>query len=162
MGVPVRVTRDDYFDGYLIPKDATIFAPAYSLQHDPKLYPDPLKYNPDRFLDRPLLATSYAGSGDYENRDHYAYGAGRRICVGIHLAERTQWRITARLLWAFDIKPMVDEKGKEIELDTDAYESGFLITPKKYKVNFVPRSEKHAAVVRKDFEGAKDFLKKWE
>ncbi|KAF1976357.1 cytochrome P450 2D18 [Bimuria novae-zelandiae CBS 107.79] len=161
-GLPVRVSRDDYFDGYLIPKDAAIFNPPYTLHHDAKLYPDPLTYNPDRYLNHPLLATSYAGSPDYENRDHYAYGAGRRICVGIHLAERTQWRIIARLLWAFDIKPMVDEKGKEEELDTDAYEKGLLIVPKKFKVRFIPRSEKHLEVIQREFETAEAFLKKWE
>ena len=139
-----------------------MFCPAYSLQHDAKLYPDPYTYNPDRYLDRPLLATSYAGSPDYENRDHYAYGAGRRICVGIHLAERTQWRITARLLWAFDIKPALDEEGREIELDTDAYEDGLLIAPKEFKVRFVPRSKKHIEVIHRDFETVEGFLKKWE
>lgn len=161
-GIPVRASRDDYFDGYLIPKGATVFSPAYSIQHDAKLYPEPYKYNPDRYLDRPHLAMAYAGSPDYENRDHYAYGAGRRICVGIHLAERTQWRITARILWAFDIKPAVDEKGKEVELDTDAYEDGLLIQPKKFKVQFSPRSEKHVEVIQRDYEAIKDFLKKWE
>lgn len=105
---------------------------------------------------------TYAGSPDYENRDHYAYGAGRRICVGIHLAERTQWRITARMLWAFDIKPALDEKGDEIELDTDAYEDGLLIQPKKYQVRFLPRSEKHLEVVRREYEAVEEFLKRWE
>lgn len=161
-GVPVRALRDDYFDGYLIPKDATVVCPAYSIHYDPKIYPEPSKYDPDRYLDRPLLAMAYAGSPDYENRDHYAYGAGRRICVGIHLAERTQWRITARILWAFDIKPALDENGDEIELDTDAFEDGLLIQPKKYRVRFLPRSEKHLEVIRKEYAAVEKFLKRWE
>ena len=162
MGVPVRVNRDDYFDGFLIPKDSTVFCPAYGLHHNSALYPDPESYNPDRYINHPLQAMSYAGSPDYENRDHYAYGTGRRICVGIHLAERTQWRITARLLWAFNIRPMVDEDDREIELDTDAYEEGFLIVPKDFGVRFVPRSARHVEVIKQDSDVVKEFLKKWE
>ncbi|KAL1598727.1 hypothetical protein SLS60_007868 [Paraconiothyrium brasiliense] len=161
-GIPVRASRDDYFDGYLIPKDSTVFCPAYNIQYNAEFYPDPCTYNPDRYLDRPLLATSYAGSPDYENRDHYSYGAGRRICVGMHLAERTQWRIIASLLWAYYIKPEVDEKGNELEVDTDTYEDGLLICPKPFKVTFVPRGEKHVEVIKKDFEAVKDYLKSWE
>jgi len=106
----------------------------------------------------------YAGSPDYENRDHYAYGSGRRICVGIHLAERTQWRLTARLIWGFKIEPGLDEHGNEMDLNVrdDAFLDGFLVSPKEYKVRFVPRSEKHIEVIRKDFENVKEFLKQWE
>lgn len=105
----------------------------------------------------------YAGSPEYENRDHYSYGAGRRICVGIHLAERTQWRILARMLWAFHIEPVIDEvTGEKVELNTNAYESGFLFEPKPYKVKFTPRSEKHAEVVRRDFKLVEEFLRQWE
>jgi hypothetical protein len=94
---------------------------------------------------------------------HYAYGAGRRICVGIHLAERTQWRITAKLLWAFNIEPAVDdETGKTVELDLNAYIDGLLNQPRPYRVKITPRSNKHAEVIQKDYEGVKDFLGKWE
>jgi hypothetical protein len=105
---------------------------------------------------------TYAGSPDYEHRDHYAYGAGRRICVGIHLAERTQWRIVARLLWAFDILPALDEEGREVEVDTEAFEEGFLVGPKEFKVRFVPRGEKRVGVIRGDYEGVREFLGGWE
>ncbi|KAL5388329.1 hypothetical protein PMIN02_007761 [Paraphaeosphaeria minitans] len=161
-GVPVRVNRDDWFDGYLIPKDSTVFCPAYNIHMNADLYPDPETYNPDRYLDRPLLAMSYAGSPDYNNRDHYSYGAGRRICVGIHLAERTQWRLTARLLWAYSIKPEIDAKGNEIEVNTDAYEVGLLCSPMPFKVRFVPRSEKHVEVIKTDFQDVEEYLKTWE
>lgn len=145
----------------LIPKDATVFIPAYALNHS--THKDPEIYNPDRYLNHPRLAMDYAGSPDYKNRDHYSYGAGRRICVGIHLAERTQWRITARLLWAFKIEPAVDEAtGEKIELDTNAYEDGFLSEPDPFRVRFVPRSEKHAEVLRREFKEVEEFLKKWE
>lgn len=144
----------------LIPKGAVIFIAPYSLHYS--IYSDPSTYNPDRFLNHPKLAMAYAGGSDYENRDHYAYGAGRRICVGIHFAERTQWRIVAKMLWAFKIEPALDEQGKEIELDTTAYDDGIVAVPLPYRVRFTPRSEKHVEVLRREFEAVEQLLRKWE
>ncbi|THC93408.1 hypothetical protein EYZ11_007103 [Aspergillus tanneri] len=46
---------------------------------------EPECYNPDHFVNHPLLAPGYAGTTDYMNReDHYVYGAGRRICAVAH------------------------------------------------------------------------------
>ena len=161
-GIPHRVNQDDWFDGYLIPKDATIIIPPYPLHRN--LYENPEEYDPDRYIHHPRLAMDYAGSPDYMNRDHYTYGAGKRICPGIHLAERTQWRITARLIWAFNIEPGLDEAtGLPIELDTsdDAFEEGLLAHAKPYKVRFLPRSEKHVEIIRKEYRNIESFLEKW-
>jgi hypothetical protein len=144
----------------LIPKDATIFFPPHTLH---ATYDDPDTYNPDRFINHTKLAMDYAGSADYEKRDHYGYGSGRRICVGIHLAERTQWRMTATMLWAFKIEPAIDEKtGKPIEVDLKAYTHGFLAQPLPFKARFTVRSEKHAETIRKSYKSVEAFLKKWE
>jgi hypothetical protein len=154
------VNRDDWFDGMLIPKNSTIIIPAHMLNSP---FEDSDTYNPDRYLEHPKLAMDYAGSPDYMNRDHYSYGSGRRICVGIHLAERAQWRIVARILWAFNIEPAIDERtGKPVELDLDAYIDGLIMQPAPYKVRITPRSEKHVEVIRQDYENVKDYLKKWE
>jgi cytochrome P450 len=134
--------------------------PQWALSHTH--YPNPSAYDPDRYLNHPALATEYASSPDYENRDHYTYGAGRRICAGIHLAERTQWRMLARLLWAFKIEHAVDEKGERIEIDTEAYEEKLITGPKPFRVRFTPRSEAHVSVIWKDLEAVGGLLKKWE
>lgn len=159
MGIPHRVNRDDWFDGFLIPKDSTVYLPPHTLHSQ---YEDAETYNPDRYLGHPKLAMDYAGSPDYMNRDHYSYGSGRRICVGIHLAERTQWRIIARLLWAFTIAPAIDENGNVADLDLESYHEGLLIHPEPYKVRFVPRSENHVKTIRESFKNVEDYLKTWE
>jgi hypothetical protein len=82
--------------------------------------------------------------------------------VGIHLAERTQWRFVARILWAFNIEPAIDGKtGEKIELRTDAYTDGFIRQPLPFTLKITPRSEKHAEVIRTDFKAVKGFLRKW-
>lgn len=135
--------------------------PGWALSHSH--YKNPDVYNPDRYLNHPGLATEYAASMDFQNRDHYTYGAGRRICAGIHLAERTQWRMLARLLWAFRIEHAIDEvTGEKIEIDTEAYEEKLITGPKPFKVRFVPRSKEHVRVIERELQSVSGLLKKWE
>lgn len=61
------------------------------------LYNGHLKFDPCRFLSLPKLANEYASSLDYLGCDRFSYGAGRRVCPDVHLAERSMWRITAVL-----------------------------------------------------------------
>jgi cytochrome P450 len=139
----------------LVPKDATIFLPVYALHHT--YYSDANIYNPDRYLGHLRSSSEYAIMSDYENRDHYAFGSGRRFCIGINLAERSLWRMIAQILWTFKI-----EEVQDAGLDVDAYEGSIAIAPMPFEVRLVPRSGKHAEVVRKTSAGAKEFLMRWE
>ncbi|KAF6823682.1 cytochrome p450 [Colletotrichum musicola] len=164
-GVPHAAKENRWYNGMLIPAGSAIFIPPSALNFDESFTPDPDSYNPDRFLKRAhMLASELSTSPKYEERDHYSYGAGRRMCVGIHLAERSQWRIVAQLLWAFRIEPDIGPDGKPVEVRTgyDVYDEGFLHVPLDYKVRLVPRSEEHANVVKRNFERTEPDLKKWE
>ncbi|KAF2637168.1 cytochrome P450 [Massarina eburnea CBS 473.64] len=160
-GIPHSCTEDNWYEGMLIPKNATIMIPQWALSQSQ--YDDPNTYNPDRYLNHPGLALDYAGSSDYQNRDHYAYGAGRRICAGIQLAERTQWRMLARFLWAFRIEQAVDkETGEKIDIDLDAFEDKLITGPMPFQVRFTPRSQRHVEIIRKELDDVSELLKKWE
>jgi hypothetical protein len=81
----------------------------------------------------------------------------------MHLAERTQWRITAKLLWAFNIERRIDpETGKVEDIDPEAYHEGISHCPKPFKVNFVCRSRAHRDVISKEFQSVQDFLRAFE
>ncbi|RKK20882.1 hypothetical protein BFJ66_g7373 [Fusarium oxysporum f. sp. cepae] len=100
-------------------------------------YTNPDTFDPSRYINHPRLASDYAGSPDFNNRDHYGYGAGRRICPGMHLAERTQWRAIAKILWAFDIELAVNPAtGQKIVPDPEAFKEGIAHGPKPFKVVF--------------------------
>lgn len=93
---------------------------------------------------------------------HYGYGAGRRLCPGIHLAERNMWRIAAKLLWAYEFAEPIDPAtGKVMPLDPDRYNPGILQAPLPFKVRITPRSEQHVATIRRELAGALDFLAAW-
>jgi cytochrome P450 len=162
MGIPHRVNDDDWYEGMLIPKNSTVILPIWGMHMSEETgYKDPEEYNPDRFLDWPRLADAYAGSSNYCRRDHYSYGAGRRVCPGIHLAERTQWRLTSRILWAFQIQPEKDSQGKDIPIDVHAYHHGISHTPKEFPVRFNLRSQEHLRTLKKELAQAREFLAEW-
>jgi cytochrome P450 len=165
----------------LIPKGSTIFVGVWAMHHDEKYYQDHDTFNPDRFLNHPKLANDYAVGPDYENRDkycpftlihvfstnmhalhHYGYGGGRRICPGIHLAERSMWRITAKLLWAFEIEEPIDPAtGKVKPLDTNAYTSANLVCPLPFDVRIKLRSPKHGEAIKRELASAEEFLSQY-
>ena len=88
---------DDWVDGKFLPKGSIIIINTWGMHMDPQHHPDPTSFIPERFTEHTKLAPDYA-AGDCEKRDHSGYGAGRRICPGMHLAERNMFQSIAKLL----------------------------------------------------------------
>jgi cytochrome P450 len=64
----------DLGHGHIVPAGAVIWMPVYVIHRDPKHFPEPEKFDPDRFSPE-----------NRESRHPYAYtpfGIGRRMCVG--------------------------------------------------------------------------------
>ena len=112
------------------------------------------------------MAPELAISADYASRDHYAYGAGRRICPGIHLAERNLFLGIAKLLWAFDFKAGTDANAEVIEPDTDpetGYSEGFLVCARPFACSITARSETRRQTILTEFERAEtEIFSKFE
>ncbi|KAI9853618.1 MAG: hypothetical protein M1830_006647, partial [Pleopsidium flavum] len=96
--VPHAVTKDDEYMGYQIPKGAGVVINTYTIHMDPKRYPEPRRFNPDRYKDNLQTAADSANNPDVSQRDHFAFGSGRRICPGMHVAERSLFLGMSRLL----------------------------------------------------------------
>lgn len=133
-----------------IPKGTTVILNTWGLHDDPSQIPDPLIFEPTRHADKPLLALNYAISPDYASRDHYGYVSGRRICPGIHLAERNLWLAMAKLLWAFEFK-----ENMQAPVDVDprtGYSEGFLTCAKPFVADIRPRGEGRRKTIFREFE----------
>lgn len=110
-------------------------------------------YDPSRYLDDPHTTAECVNLADATKRDHYAYGSGRRICTGMHLAQNSLFINMARTLWAFNIKRALDADGKEIEPVVES-QPGFINSPVKFRAVLEPRSERHAAIVEGNWRDA--------
>lgn len=120
---------------------------------DSQRYPEPEKFIPERFLEFPLSASAYANSNNVDARDHFSYGNGRRICPGIHLAERSIFIIVSRLLHTFCILPALDENGKEIPVDISAYSNTLICGAEPFKARFVVRSDEIHQLLKSEWAG---------
>jgi len=126
-------------------KGSTILLNIWGIHHDPERYPNPSTFDPSRFVGHLKSASVYANANNGEKRDHFAYGSGRRICPGIHLAERSLTILFAKLLWGFDFSHKLDGSGKPIPVNIDpktAYRDGFLNKVYPFGMEVKPRSEK--------------------
>jgi cytochrome P450 len=120
---------------------------------NPEIHENPQEFKPARYLNKPLAAADYLNTSDPYDRDHFTYGAGRRVCPGIHVAEKSLYINIIRTLWGFDIRRSKGADGKLEDLDTTMVR-GFLSVPVKYHCDISPRSAKHATVIRESFKQA--------
>ncbi|MBJ7899315.1 MAG: cytochrome P450 [Cyanobacteria bacterium RI_101] len=70
-----RLTEEREILGYTLPAGTTVAACAYLVHRRPELYPDPLAFKPERFLER-----------DYSPYEYFPFGGGNRQCLGAALA----------------------------------------------------------------------------
>ncbi|KAH7247143.1 hypothetical protein NW759_007910 [Fusarium solani] len=147
-------TEDDWYDGHFIPKNSVVVLNWWAIQRDPSRYTDPDTYEPARYLNSPLTAAEYMNSQDPYDRDHFSYGAGRRACPGVHLAEKSLFIVISRTLWAFNIEKKKRADGSTVEPSTTMM-AGFLSVPEPFDCSITCRSDKHRHIIEKEFEGTK-------
>lgn len=165
-GLPHAVIKDDVYQGYTIPKGASIILNIWTINRDPSRYENPSVYDPSRFLGDTTTAAESAQSPDVSKRDHFTFGAGRRICPGIHVAEPTLFLSISRLLWGFEFskakRMTTTEDGKElweeVTPDPENVVNGLLAHPVPFPARITPRSERHAEIIRNAWEACQEFL----
>lgn len=84
-------------------------------------------FRPERFLEKP-------------DAPLFTYGLGYRMCAGSILANRELYLIFMRLLNAFELEQADDVDVHPVRGNLDP--TSLVAMPRKYKVKFVPRSEK--------------------
>ncbi len=93
-----RIAKEEFsMGGYTFPKGALIFMGQWVVHRDPRFWPDPAEYQPERWLtpaERPKMT-------------YFPFGAGSRLCIG----ERFAWMEGVLLLaqigqrWRFRLAP---------------------------------------------------------
>lgn len=136
MGNPHASDNDFVYRGMYIPAKTVVVMNCYSLHHNEKRYPDPFTFLPERYLGDEYSSTESSKLPDAMERDHWAFGAGRRICPGMTIVEREIFLAVVRLLWAFKIEPVPGEP-----ICLDEYQGKSSRTPLPYRIKLIPRNE---------------------
>ncbi|KAE9411010.1 cytochrome P450 [Gymnopus androsaceus JB14] len=141
LGIARVVSEDDQYRGYRIPKGTTILPNTWAILHDPNVYPNPLQFDPDRYLN----PEANAAQGINEPPDA-AFGFGRRSCPGRWFAYDTLWIAVASILSVYEISKPLDEHGQPKELEP-LYESRLLSHPCPFECQIIPRSPSATAAI---------------
>ncbi|KAF9265165.1 cytochrome P450 [Marasmius fiardii PR-910] len=133
--IPHASVEDDEYKGYFIPRGA--------MQQDPKVFPEPEKFNPERYIENPNLPL-------------YAFSFGRRGCPARRVSEQTLLLEFATVAWALNISKAKDpQTGEEIPLNADR-ETGYspvgLLRPLPFQVSITPRSEERTRLLERIVE----------
>ncbi|KIJ41518.1 hypothetical protein M422DRAFT_60430 [Sphaerobolus stellatus SS14] len=134
MGIPHCSEKDFVYNDMYIPGGTVVVLNVYNLHHNEERYPNSSAFIPERFLGDELSSSDSSKLADPMKRDHWAFGAGRRICPGMAVAEREIWLVISRLLWAFNISGVAGEP-----ISLEEYEGNSGRTPLPFRVKLEPR-----------------------
>mmetsp|Transcript_3875 Transcript_3875/g.4466 ORF Transcript_3875/g.4466 Transcript_3875/m.4466 type:complete len:580 (+) Transcript_3875:159-1898(+) len=84
---PREAAQDVEIAGYDVPKGSLVFVCQSPMNRNPAIWPNPDKFDPDRFQKLPELKPSKpVGVPDGEKFGFIPFGAGNRTCIGQRLA----------------------------------------------------------------------------
>ncbi|CAI0382871.1 unnamed protein product [Linum tenue] len=113
--VPLLVPRESIqkcsLGGYEIPAKTIIHVNAWAIARDPESWGE----NPDEFKPERFVGKSVDVKGS--NFELIPFGAGRRICPGIHIGLATVEIALANLLYAFDWEMPAGMKSEDLDMD---------------------------------------------
>ncbi|XP_014672812.1 PREDICTED: cytochrome P450 2D28-like [Priapulus caudatus] len=96
LNLPHSTTAEIQLGGYVIPAGTDIFANFTAILNDPKYFPEPQKFRPERHLDE---------RGDFvQNEALIPFSIGRRVCLGEALARVELFIFFTGILQNFDIR----------------------------------------------------------
>jgi cytochrome P450 family 4 len=109
--VPVigRYTQEDFlFEGQVIPKDTNVGLYIYGLHRNPEYFPEPEKFDPDRF-------DNLNGSLPFA---YIPFSAGPRNCIGQKFAMLEMKNVISKVIRHFELTPAVPRHELILSVET--------------------------------------------
>ncbi|MFJ6017609.1 cytochrome P450 [Streptomyces sp. NPDC092952] len=100
-------TTDTQFGGHHLPRGTAIVYSPYLLHRQPQLFPEPDRFNPDRWLDLPPQRGPFIG-----------FGAGPRRCVGEQFGLTESTLLLAAIMRTWNLDPVPGRPVRELPLAT--------------------------------------------
>ncbi|PVH97443.1 cytochrome P450 [Periconia macrospinosa] len=141
LGIPHSVTQDNVYIGYHIPKGSTIIMNVWAVHNDIQRHPHPRRFDPVRYINDHQTSIDAANNPDATKRDHFVFGAGRRRCQGMHIANQSIF---------LAISPVDQETSKEIIPDINDMADGIMMRPKPVPAHIRPRSASKAEYIKQE------------
>ncbi|KAH8101012.1 cytochrome P450 [Cristinia sonorae] len=139
--VVVHVTSEaDEYKGMYIPKNSVLIINCWAILHNPVEWPEPEVFNPERFLKDGKI------NPDVRDPEFGAFGFGRRICPGRHMAQNSLYSIMSHVLHTYNITPSLDENGKPVEVKPEMT-TGVISNPVAFPCEIKIRSPTAAALI---------------
>ena len=158
---PHATTNEDTYKQYTFPAKTGMMINVWALNNDPERYPNPRNFDPDRYKNDLTRAQESASQNDPYKRDHFTFGAGRRVCPGLNIAERSLFLGIAYILWTINFEQDKDEKGNKIPVSTEAVTQGIVCRPMPFAYKLVERDPERSKQVLKAWDNAKGLLSKY-
>jgi len=135
IGAPTSLIQDDEYEGYKFPAGTVFTWNAWAIALSEKEYEQPERFWPERFL-----------NDDLNNalKGHYAFGPGRRVCVGWSVGENNVWIAIARLLYCFDFEEDPEHKIDTMTIPQLAHGKA------PFQVKIKVRSQAHADLIERE------------
>lgn len=92
-----HTSRDITIKNWQFPKNTEVIIPIYGLHHNPKYWPDPHKFDPERF--------SPEAQEKHTPFTYLPFGGGPRICIGMRLAQMELKMAMVQILRKFKFVP---------------------------------------------------------
>ncbi|CAN1273736.1 Demethylepipodophyllotoxin synthase [Linum perenne] len=104
LAVPHQAMEDCTVAGHMIKEGTRLIVNISKIQRDPKIWPNPDEFQPDRFL-----TTHKDIDVKGQNFELIPFGSGRRMCPGLNFALQVMYLTMATLLHGFDFSRATSE-----------------------------------------------------
>ncbi|KAG2368716.1 cytochrome P450 [Suillus spraguei] len=139
LGIPHATSSDDTYDGYFIPKGATVICNIWAMSRDEIRYPNASRFMPERFLDVDGALTDDDPAG-------YVFGFGRRGCAGRYAADASIWAAIVTILATVEFSSAEDKQRKVIDF-TPKFRPGITRSPLVFPCSISARSRTNPELV---------------
>ncbi|KAF8880413.1 cytochrome P450 [Infundibulicybe gibba] len=118
--------------------DSIIFTNIWAMTRDESIYKDPDSFQPERYFENGKLN---------DDDTILAFGFGKRICVGQHLASSSVWLAIVNVLATLNIGKAKDSQGHDIEIEGKYTADAIATHPCAFPCSVTPRSSKSRELI---------------